>query len=304
MLAAQHCRLTIYGETGAVCTEFAHAEADKTIVLLINLIKKEIQRRLILAPFIVHCFQRNGYGSPAVLICFQLCLEHRHGNHLISKLHITCKGKSCCLCAMKLHRQCNLLLIRIRISLHMIGVYIRKYTQHHFSGNPVPVRLGIRRGQMAALGRIAGILHQNHNFRQRLCHKCRNIIDMGRAKAVTGADLFPINPKGSHPRPLQRQLHWKPDMLRIYIDGFTKPGLSFKGIGIGQKSRFPVKVGTSLLCQGSSSRQGNGICKCLRHRVFPHLRHGKIPDTRQIIASNHTFLILSVCCKRVFSHSV
>ena len=227
VFAAEHGGLAVDRELAAVSTELPHAEADIAAVRLVDVVDQIIHGRVIFAPRIVRLVQRDRHRSHAVFVRRQLCLKQRNAVFLVILHDAAGGGKACRRCPMKLHGEGDIFFRRIRIRLHMVRIDIRKRFQRHLTGDAVPVGLGVRRGEVAALGGIAGVLHQHQNLHQRLCHIGGDVIDVRRAQTVTAAHPPAVDPEGRHAGTFQCQLHGaaadvRVDQFRIDIDFFNK----------------------------------------------------------------------------------
>ena len=142
---------------------------------------------------------------------------------------------------------------------------------------------------MSALGGIAGVFHTDHDLYQRFRHICRNLIDVGRAQAVAAAHTPAVDPQRGNTGALQRQLHGKSEKIGIEVNGFPKPCLPLKCIGVGQESGLPCRIGGSFFGERGGAGEGNGVIKS-RGNLFPcHLRQREFPDTAEVITCDHMF---------------
>ena len=289
MLATEHGGLSVDGKAHTIRAELPHTEAEITAILLVDAVGEAVQSRVKFAPLVVRLLQGNRHRSHTAGISCQLRLERGNAVLLIVLHNAALCRKRSGLCPVELHGQSDLPPLRIGIRLHMIRIDLRKHLQRHAAGDAVPVGLGVRRGEMSALGGIAGVFHTDHDLHQRFRHICRNLIDVGRAQAVAAAHTPAVDPQRGNTGALQRQLHGKSEKIGIEVNGFPKPCLPLKCIGVGQESGLPCRIGGSFFGERGGAGERDGVGKSCGN-LFPcHLRQREFPDTAEVITCDHMF---------------
>ena len=114
------------------------------------------------------------------------------------------------------------------------------HRQADFTGDAVPVALGVRAGQVAAAGGVVGVVHADDEGVDAL-RQPRQEVQMGCAEGASAGNLLAVQPQGGLAGALQGEEdgHILP-VLRL--EGAHEPGVALKFVGVGEKVGLAGRV--------------------------------------------------------------